>query len=244
MRPAVQRAAVHPRHARPTEHVRRPQEPVHTAEARRRGKPTQRRTVRRVEANAGEGGHDEGMPVLAVLLLTEHQEREAVPVAETVVVLHHGSGKLAHGRGSVEGQRAQCDVRDGCLPAHENLGQRPLRHHVRRHDRRPHACRVLLQIDRQGVQVDAHEAVVVGLPGSLGLKTILQAGLQSPIHGQDVGPLHALQHLCVRPRVLDGSGDAADNLLSATDEVDQVAHPSGKLVVPNITFAHRDTDLI
>ena len=160
------------------------------------------------------------MPVLAVLLLTEHQERDAVPVAETVVVLHHGPGKLAHGGGVADDQGPQRDVRDRRLPADQNFRQRTLRHHVRRHDRRAHTCRVLLQIDRQRVQVDAHKAVIVGLPGCLGLKTILQAGLQSPIHGQDVGPLHALHHLCVRPRVLDGSGDAADNLLSATDKID------------------------
>ena len=183
------------------------------------------------------------MPVLAVLLLPEHQERKAVPVAETVVVLHHGPGKLAHSGGVANDQSPQRDVRDRRLPTDQDFRQRTLRHHVRRHDRRAHACRVLLQIDRQGVQVDAHEAVVVGLPGSLDLKTILQTGLQSPIHGQDVGPLHALQHLCVRPRILDRSGDAADNLLSATDEVDQVAHPPGKLVIPNRTLAHRHSDL-
>ena len=243
MRPAVHRAAVYPRHACPAEHIRRPQEAVHGAETRRRGKPTQQRTVRRVEANAGEGGHDEGMPVLAVLLLTEHQEREAVPVAETVVVLHHGPGKLAHSGGVANDQSPQRDVRGRPLPADQDFRQRTLRHHVGRHHSRAHARRVLFQIDRQGVQVDAHEAVVVGLPGGFGLKTILQAGLQSPVHGQDVGPLHALQHLCVRPRVLDGSGDAADNLLSATDKVDQIAHPPGKLVIPNITFTHRHSDL-
>ena len=244
MRPAVHRAAVYPRHARPAEHAVRTQESVHGAEARRRGKPTQRSIVIRVETDTGGRARDAGMPVLAILLLAEHQERDAVPVAETAVVLHHGLGKLAHGGSLADDQRAQRDVRGRLLPADQDFRQRTLRHHVGRHHSRAHARRVLFQIDRQGVQVDAHEAVVVGLPGNLGLKTILQAGLQSPVHGQDVGPLPALQHLCVRPRILDGSGDAADNLLPATDEVDQIAHPSGKLVVPNITFAHRDTDLI
>ena len=110
--------------------------------------------------------------------------------------------KRSTAAGAAEGRARgrQRDVRRRRVAVHLYGRQRALRDDVGCHDGGPHAHLAFLQVDGFGVEVDAHKPVVVRLPGGLGLEAILQVRAEVFIYGHDVGPFHALQHLCIGAR--------------------------------------------
>lgn len=106
MRFAIHRAAVHPRHPRPGENCPRTQSSTYNAEPLGGCDAAQPGRVCRVQTNTGRRQGDVGMPVLGVHMLPEHQKRDAIAVTKIVVVPHHSLGKLAHGSGISNNQRA------------------------------------------------------------------------------------------------------------------------------------------